>query len=77
LIESFNRVAAGSQPELVLVRGYSGVGKSSVVNKLHRALAGSRGLFASGKFDQYKRDIPYSALEQAFRSPGATSSRHE
>jgi len=42
------------------VSGYSGIGKSSVVNELHKALVPRRGLFASGKFDQYKRDIPYA-----------------
>src|SRR5258707_12137518 len=42
--------------------------KSSVVNELHKALVPSRGLFASGKFDQYKRDIPYTTLGQAFQS---------
>jgi len=68
LIECFDRVVTSGQPELVLVRGYSGVGKSSIVNELHRALVASRGLFGSGKFDQYKRDIPYSTLVQAFRS---------
>jgi predicted ATPase len=54
-------------PELVLVSGYAGVGKSSVVNELHKPLVPPRGLFASGKFDQYKRDIPYSTLAQAFQ----------
>src|SRR6202044_2279286 len=39
-----------------------------VVNELHKALVPPRGLFASGKFDQYKRDIPYSTLAQAFQS---------
>ena len=52
----------------MLVSGYSGIGKSSVVNELHRVLVPPRGLFASGKFDQYKRDIPYSTLAQAFQS---------
>ena len=52
----------------MLVSGYSGIGKSSVVNELHKALVPPRGLFASGKFDQYKRDIPYSTLAQAFES---------
>jgi predicted ATPase/two-component sensor histidine kinase/GAF domain-containing protein len=59
---------AGGRPELVLVSGYSGIGKSSVVNELHKPLVPSRGLFASGKFDQYKRDIPYATLAQAFQS---------
>ena len=48
--------------------GYSGIGKSSVVNELHKVLVPPRGLFASGKFDQYKRDIPYATLGQAFQS---------
>ena len=59
---------ASGTPELVLVSGYSGIGKSSVVNELHKALVPPRGLFASGKFDQYKRDIPYATLAQAFQS---------
>ncbi len=59
---------AQGTPELVLVSGYSGVGKSSVVNELHGVLVPPRGLFASGKFDQYKRDIPYATLAQAFQT---------
>jgi serine/threonine protein kinase len=58
LLASFDRVVASGTPELVLVSGYSGIGKSSVVNELHKVLVPPRGLFASGKFDQYKRDIP-------------------
>ena len=61
-------MVTGGAPELVLVSGYSGIGKSSVVNELHKALVPPRGLFASGKFDQLKRDIPYSTLVQAFQS---------
>src|ERR1700731_2996820 len=68
LIVSFDRVVANGTLELVLVSGYSGIGKSSVVNELHKALVPQRGLFASGKFDQYKRDIPYATLGQAFQS---------
>ena len=68
LLACFDRVVANGTPELVLVSGYSGIGKSSVVNELHKALVPPRGLFASGKFDQYKRDIPYSTLAQAFQS---------
>jgi serine/threonine protein kinase len=68
LLASFERVVASGRPELVLVSGYSGVGKSSVVNELHKALVPPRGLFASGKFDQYKRDIPYATLAQALQS---------
>ncbi|HEX8892868.1 MAG TPA: AAA family ATPase, partial [Terriglobales bacterium] len=68
LLTAFDRVVAGGRPELVLVSGYSGVGKSAVVNELHKPLVPPRGLFASGKFDQYKRDIPYATLAQAFQS---------
>jgi PAS domain S-box-containing protein len=68
LLESFERVVAGGRPELVLVSGYSGIGKSAVVNELHKPLVPPRGFFASGKFDQYKRDIPYATLAQAFQS---------
>jgi PAS domain S-box-containing protein len=68
LLASFDRIVNGGGPELVLVSGYSGIGKSSVVNELQPVLVPPRGLFASGKFDQYKRDIPYSTLAQAFAS---------
>jgi len=68
LLAAFDRVVANGEPELVLVSGYSGIGKSSVVNELHKALVPTRALFASGKFDQYKRDIPYATLVQAFQS---------
>ncbi|MGF6880367.1 ATP-binding sensor histidine kinase [Paraburkholderia sp. MM5477-R1] len=68
LVAAFDRVVKRGAPELVLVSGYSGIGKSAVVNELHKVLVPPRGLFASGKFDQYKRDIPYSTLVQAFQS---------
>src|SRR5262245_20014293 len=68
LLASFDRVVKGGAPELVLVSGYSGIGKSSVVNELQPVLVPPRGLFASGKFDQYKRDIPYATLIQALKS---------
>jgi PAS domain S-box-containing protein len=68
LLTCFDRVVKSGRPELVLVSGYSGIGKSSVVNELHKALVPPGGLFASGKFDQYKRDIPYTTLAQAFQS---------
>ena len=67
LLAAFDRVVAGGRPELVLVSGYSGIGKSSVVNELHKLLVPPRGLFAAGKFDQYKRDVPYATLAQAFQ----------
>jgi PAS domain S-box-containing protein len=68
LLAAFDRVAATGMTELVLVSGYSGIGKSAVVHELHRVLVPPRGLFAAGKFDQYKRDIPYATLAQAFQA---------
>src|ERR1700723_3243126 len=68
LLTAFDRIVKGGAPELVLVSGYSGIGKSSVVNELHKVLVLPRGLFASGKFDQYKRDIPYATVAQAFQA---------
>ncbi|HEY4857768.1 MAG TPA: AAA family ATPase, partial [Xanthobacteraceae bacterium] len=68
LLAAFDRVVTHGTLQVVLVSGYSGIGKSSVVYELHKVLVPPRGLFASGKFDQYKRDIPYSTLAQAFQS---------
>ena len=51
----------------MLVSGESGVGKSSLVNQLQKAVVSRRGLFASGKFDQYMREVPYATLAQAFQ----------
>ena len=67
LIDAFANVVQTGAPTLVLVSGYSGIGKSSVVSELHKVLVPSRGLFAAGKFDQYQRDVPYSTLVQAFQ----------
>ncbi|WP_369719617.1 AAA family ATPase [Bradyrhizobium sp. LLZ17] len=68
LLASFARIIENGAPELALVSGYSGIGKSSVVNELHKVLVPSGGLFASGKFDQHKRDVPYATLAKAFQS---------
>jgi PAS domain S-box-containing protein len=68
LLAAFDRVVAGGRPELVLVSGYSGIGKSAVVHELHKSLVPPRGLFASGKFDRFKRDIPYATVAQTFQS---------
>src|SRR6266850_503817 len=67
LLAAFDRVVQGGLPELVLVSGYSGIGKSSVVNELHKVLLPPRALFAAGKFEHYKRDVPYSSLAEAFQ----------
>jgi len=66
LLAAFDRAAAQGETGVVLVSGESGAGKSSLVNELRKAVVSRRGLFASGKFDQYMRDIPYATLAQAF-----------
>src|SRR6185295_18362027 len=66
LLAAFGRVVSTGQPELVLVSGYSGIGKSSLVNELHKPVVAAQGLFLAGKFDEHKRDIPYSTVVQAF-----------
>ncbi len=68
LLAAFDRVVTQGTPEIVLVSGYAGIGKTSAVLALRSALALRNGLFASGKFDQYKRDVPYATLAQAFQN---------
>ena len=67
LMASFERVSFG-KTEMVLVSGYSGIGKTSVVSEIHKPIVRQRGYFIAGKFDQFKRDIPYAAITQAFES---------
>ncbi|BAY29088.1 serine/threonine kinase [Nostoc carneum NIES-2107] len=66
LLDTFARVAQGAT-EIVLVSGYSGIGKTSIVNEVNKPIVEARGYFIAGKFDQFKRNIPYDALIQAFR----------
>ncbi|WNG44834.1 AAA family ATPase [Archangium minus] len=66
LMDAFERVVSSGAPELLLVSGYSGIGKSSLVRELHRPIVRARGFFLSGKFDQFKRDTPYATLSQSF-----------
>ncbi|MEG4394821.1 AAA family ATPase [Microcoleus sp. BROC3] len=65
LMDAFDRVSAGTA-ELMLVSGYSGIGKSCLVYEIHKPIVGARGYFIAGKFDQFKRNIPYGALIEAF-----------
>ncbi|HXM25868.1 MAG TPA: AAA family ATPase, partial [Chthoniobacterales bacterium] len=67
LLAAFDRVVATHKSELVLLSGYAGIGKSSVVHELHKVIVRPRGIFISGKFDQHRRDIPYASLAQAFQ----------
>ena len=66
LLDAFGRVSLGAT-EMMLVSGYSGIGKTSIVNEVHKPILAARGYFIAGKFDQFKRNIPYAALIQAFQ----------
>ncbi len=66
LLDTFERVASGNT-EMMLVAGFSGIGKTAVVNEVHKPIVKQRGYFIKGKFDQFNRNIPFSAFVQAFR----------
>jgi len=66
LMAAFERISAGAA-EMMLVSGYSGVGKTSVINEVHKPIVRQRGYFIAGKFDQFKKNIPYAALIQSFQ----------
>ncbi|HIK07074.1 MAG TPA: AAA family ATPase [Trichormus sp. M33_DOE_039] len=67
LLDAFERVAQGTS-ELMLVAGFSGIGKTAVINEVHKPIVKQRGYFIKGKFDQFNRNIPFSAFVQAFRN---------
>ncbi|MCA1458264.1 AAA family ATPase [Bradyrhizobium sp. BRP22] len=67
LLASYDRVARSGTPELILVSGPSGIGKSALVDEMHKALIPLGGFFASGKFDQHRRDMPYATLAHALQ----------
>ncbi|MEM7714070.1 MAG: AAA family ATPase, partial [Cyanobacteria bacterium P01_A01_bin.68] len=66
LLAAFDRVTSGNS-EMMLVAGFSGIGKTAVVNEVHKPIVKQRGYFIKGKFDQFNRNIPLSAFVQAFR----------
>ena len=66
LVGALDRIARTGASELVLVSGYAGIGKSSLVRELQKAIVQERGLFAAGKCDPHDREVPYSMLVQAF-----------
>ncbi|MGC1309133.1 MAG: AAA family ATPase [Phormidesmis sp.] len=72
LLAAFDRVSARTEPstgrsELILVTGFSGVGKTALVNEVHKPIARQQGYFIKGKFDQYRRNIPFSGFVQALK----------
>jgi predicted ATPase/signal transduction histidine kinase/tRNA A-37 threonylcarbamoyl transferase component Bud32 len=66
LLAAFERVKNG-KTEMILVSGFSGIGKTAVVNEVYKPIVRQRSYFIKGKFDQLQRDIPLSGFVQAFR----------
>ncbi|WP_208343868.1 trifunctional serine/threonine-protein kinase/ATP-binding protein/sensor histidine kinase, partial [Aetokthonos hydrillicola] len=66
LLEAFDRIVHGTS-EIMLVAGFSGIGKTSVINEVHKPVTCQQGYFIKGKFDQLNRNIPLSAFVQALR----------
>jgi predicted ATPase/signal transduction histidine kinase len=74
LLDAFERVASAPQDsastrgtEIMLVAGFSGIGKTAIVNEVHKPIVRQRGYFIKGKFDQFERNLPFSAFVSAFR----------
>ena len=67
LLSLFRRVSDGTS-ELGLISGYSGIGKSALVQELFKPITEERGYFISGKFNQFQRNVPYASVIQAFQS---------
>jgi PAS domain S-box-containing protein len=74
LLAAFDRVAvrgnednAQFKVEMMLVSGYSGVGKTALVQELYKPITAKHGYFIWGKFDQFERNIPYSAIVDALQ----------
>ncbi len=74
LLAAYERVASGSETEtgwknreIILVSGYSGIGKSALISEVHKPIVKNRGYFIKGKFDQFNRNIPFSAFVQTLR----------
>lgn len=75
LLQAFERIATSSPSsskqrggEMIFISGYSGVGKTSLMYEVHKPMTEKHGYFASGTFDQFQRNVPYSALTQAFNA---------
>ncbi|GAB1544748.1 hypothetical protein NUACC21_74240 [Scytonema sp. NUACC21] len=66
LLEAFERVSQGNS-EMMMVGGFSGIGKTAVVNEVHKPITKRQGYFIKGKYDQYKRDVPLSAFVEVLQ----------
>ncbi|MEG5062674.1 ATP-binding sensor histidine kinase [Microcoleus sp. B3-A4] len=67
LLSAFGRVSNGTT-EIMLVSGYSGIGKSALVQEVYKPITKANGYFIAGKFDQFQRNVPYAAVVKSFQS---------
>ena len=71
LLKTFDQIVGqemgSASSELMLVGGFSGIGKTSLINEVHKPIVQRRGYFISGKFDQFQRNVPYSAIVSALQ----------
>jgi predicted ATPase/GAF domain-containing protein/tRNA A-37 threonylcarbamoyl transferase component Bud32 len=65
LLNEFHHTARSGQSNLILVGGYSGIGKTSLIREIYKPITESKGYFLTGKYDQYSKNIPYSGIIQA------------
>lgn len=68
LLQAVHRIVHTGSAEMAIVSGYSGIGKSALVNELHKTIVQPQAIFVTGKFDQFRRNIPYSTLALAFQA---------
>ncbi len=66
LIDSFSEMHENAKSKLVLISGYSGVGKTSLVKEINKPITESKGYFITAKYDQYNRNLPFSAIIDVF-----------
>ena len=66
LMDVFERVSNGSN-EIILVAGQAGIGKSSLIQEVYKPITAKRGYFISGKYDPFRKNVPYSAMIQAIQ----------
>ncbi len=66
IMTAFERVCQSGKSEMMLVSGNPGIGKSALINEINKPMTGRKGYFISGKYDQFRKDVPYSAIIQAF-----------
>jgi len=66
LMSAFERTSKGTC-ELMIVAGHPGIGKSALINEVHKPITAKRGYFISGKYEQFRKNVPYNAIIQAFQ----------